>query len=313
MTTSLSQSAFGAARQFLNTQARPLDAARFRFHFEQGSSTEVLSALAPYQNPDGGFGHGLEPDFRAPQSSVLCTSIALQILRELGGCPDAELTQRAIAFSVSTLNPTQNTWRIIPKHADDSAPHAPWWNQDQDTEEADAGDDSFSLNPSAEMLGYLYDYKAQVPDGLAEPIAHRVLLALSKADTIEMHDLLCCLRLFNTASLPKDVGDRLKPLLADLIPSAVDTDPETWSGYGLRPLQVIDRPDSPFMTGLEAVVAANVEYAIASQHENGSWLPTWSWGDQFPDAWAIAQTEWAGALTLDMLLTLQRFGKLDNP
>ena len=86
MTSMLRREALGAARRFLETEARALELARFRCSFEDAPAASVVEALAAYQNPDGGFGHGLEPDLRAPQSSVLCTSIALQILRELGGC-----------------------------------------------------------------------------------------------------------------------------------------------------------------------------------------------------------------------------------
>ncbi|MEL6319448.1 MAG: hypothetical protein AAFQ57_02195 [Cyanobacteria bacterium J06626_14] len=311
MTALLSESAFDSARQFLETQARPLEAARFRFHFEEAPSDDVLDELEPYQNADGGFGHGLEPDFRLPKSSVLCTSIAFQILREMGGCPELDLTERAIVYCMATLNQDHHTWRIIPKHTDETIPHAPWWNQPT-AANADDADNSFSLNPSAEMLGYLYSYQRLISDDFMSPVANQVLQQLSEMDTIDMHDLLCCLRLFNSTHVPSDVSDRLQHHLNRLIPNAVDTNPDSWSGYGLRPLQIIDGPDSPFMGGLEEAVVANLDYAIASQNENGSWSPSWSWGDQFPEAWAIAQQDWAGILTLDTLLTLQRFDRLEH-
>ncbi|MEB3211014.1 MAG: hypothetical protein VKL39_06645 [Leptolyngbyaceae bacterium] len=313
MTALLNKTAFDLAQQFLKTQARPLEAARFRVHFEGAAPVEVLHELSPYQNADGGFGHGLEPDFRSPKSSILCTSIAFQVLREVGAPPDLESIQRAIAFCVSTLNEKHQTWPILPRDTDDSIPHAPWWNQADQADESPNGDDdeAFSLNPSAEMLGYFYAYSNLVPSTLMPPIAERVLQSLSDRDTIEMHDLLCCLRLLNAPNVPKPVGDRLQSLLADLIPNVVDTDPQAWSGYRLRPLQVIDRPDSPFMPGLEEAVAANLDFAIASQTDEGAWVPTWSWGDQFPEAWAIAQREWAGMLTLDRLLTLRRFNRIE--
>ena len=50
------------ARDFVNRNARPLDFARWKFLFENGSMEQVLSALETYQNEDGGFGNGLEPD-----------------------------------------------------------------------------------------------------------------------------------------------------------------------------------------------------------------------------------------------------------
>lgn len=54
--------AFEKARKFIYKNARPLDLARWQYHFENGSREAVLQALQVYQNEDGGYGHGLEPD-----------------------------------------------------------------------------------------------------------------------------------------------------------------------------------------------------------------------------------------------------------
>lgn len=53
---------FEKARSFIYHNARPLDIARWQYHFEGGSNEAVLTALAAYQNEDGGFGHALEAD-----------------------------------------------------------------------------------------------------------------------------------------------------------------------------------------------------------------------------------------------------------
>lgn len=42
--------------------ARPLDFARWQYHFENGGKEAVLRALSYYQNKDGGFGYALELD-----------------------------------------------------------------------------------------------------------------------------------------------------------------------------------------------------------------------------------------------------------
>ena len=58
----LSHEAFDRARQFLKTQARPLDRALFEYRFEDGPIEPVIEELARFQNDDGGFGNGLELD-----------------------------------------------------------------------------------------------------------------------------------------------------------------------------------------------------------------------------------------------------------
>ena len=79
----LSQTQWEKTAVFLST-TRPLEQILFNYHFRTGSLEDVLDALAVFQNEDGGFGHGLEPDLQSPNSSVLATTVAFQILRDLG-------------------------------------------------------------------------------------------------------------------------------------------------------------------------------------------------------------------------------------
>lgn len=76
------EEAFEKARKFIYRNARPLDLARWQYHFEGGRKENVIEALSAYQNEDGGFGHGLEADFWNPNSSPMATSAAAQYLSE---------------------------------------------------------------------------------------------------------------------------------------------------------------------------------------------------------------------------------------
>ena len=73
---------FASAKTFLERHGWPLDQASFAAAFEAGNTSKVLTELRRYQNRDGGFGHGLEPDVRLTDSSVIATTIALQTLAE---------------------------------------------------------------------------------------------------------------------------------------------------------------------------------------------------------------------------------------
>ncbi len=48
------------ARDFIYKNARPIDMARWKYLFENGSKEAVLEALSTYQNEDGGFAHALD-------------------------------------------------------------------------------------------------------------------------------------------------------------------------------------------------------------------------------------------------------------
>lgn len=305
--TKLTRNAFNASRKFIETHARPLEIACFHHAFDAGPVSAVLDALKSFQNADSGFGHALEPDLRAIESSALCTSVAFQILRSVHADPSDALITGGISFFQQTMDKQELHWRSIPAAAQQS-PHAPWWDQvgrDQDF-------DSFSLNPTAEILGYLYDYLTGSDRSPLLSVSQRVLSLLSGLHTIEMHDLLCCLRLLQAKSLPDEVARPVQQNVSRLIDTALSYDPAQWKEYGLRPLQVADSPNSPYLAGREQAVEENLAYEISSQAADGSWPITWSWGGAYPDDWVRSSRDWSGILVLEKLLLLKRFHRIEG-
>ncbi len=73
----------GSAIQFVYANARLLDRRRLEHLTATASADAVLGALTPYQNPDGGFGHALEPDMRGPGNEPSATMLALETILEL--------------------------------------------------------------------------------------------------------------------------------------------------------------------------------------------------------------------------------------
>jgi hypothetical protein len=302
----LTSAALKRSREFIESQGRPLEAARFRFAFEGGSAAAVVEALSAFQNADGGFGHGLEPDLRTPDSSALCTSVAFQVLRSVRASSGSPVVVRGLMYLMDTLDADHNHWPIIPASAQ-ASPHAPWWTESDPAVAMD-----FSLNPTAEILGYLYEHPSHVQSAAVEAVTEQVLSSVVAADQMVMHDLLCCLRLYSTPGLPAGVREAIEPKLEQLVCSTVAREPEQWEGYSLRPLQAVDGPHSPFIAGLETHVTANLDYEIASQNPDGSWSPTWDWGGANPEAWTQARQEWAGVITLEKLLALNAFGRIEG-
>src|ERR671922_1481003 len=72
-----------AARRFLAGHARLLDRRRFELLFEGADPELVLAALRAYRNPDGGYGHGLEPDLRARESQPSAALHAFEVFAEI--------------------------------------------------------------------------------------------------------------------------------------------------------------------------------------------------------------------------------------
>src|SRR5712671_1276591 len=113
-----------AAVQFLAASGRVLDRRRYERLFAGGDATPVRDAVAAYRNPDGGFGHGLEPDGRDPASQPAAIELALRILDQAdawdsdlvtGACDWLQANAPAEGGAVF-VEPTSEGW-----------PHAPWW------------------------------------------------------------------------------------------------------------------------------------------------------------------------------------------
>jgi hypothetical protein len=303
----LSKNAFERSRKFIEEKGRPLEAARLRFHFDRVPARQVVAELEKFQNDDGGFGKALEPDLRTPESSALGTSIAFQIFREIGRDAAEGIASSAIRYLLNSFDDKKMVWRIVPTAAEKS-PHAPWWTQAG----LEKSFNAFLLNPTAELLGSLFDYRKDVPQALLSSLSDEILVRLGALDKIEMHDFLCCKRLAETENLAASFKVKLVDHLARLLDGVVSREPSQWAMYGLKPLQVADRPQSPFFEMLRDVIAENLDYELATQQEDGSWPVTWSWGDTFPDDWEKAKVEWAGVLTVEKLLTLKRYGRIEG-
>ena len=305
----LSREAQAQARAFIFEHGRPLEQAKYTVIFEHSPVERIWDALAAFQNADGGFGHGMEPDLRLPDSSALATTVGLQVLREFGASPDHPLVQGAMRYLVATYDAATEAWPIIPPTANE-APHAPWWLYDEVVAERWGG---FLANPRAEIVGYLHDYAEHAPSAPRDHLTDAQLGHLSAhAESLEMHEILCYVRLAESKSLPIETKRRLTSMLAPVVDRSVVRDPESWGLYGLMPIEVVQGSESLFAGLLADVVSPNLDYEIAQHAEDGIWLPRWDWAGLYPEDWEQAKQDWSGWLTMRMLTILKRFERLEH-
>lgn len=101
--TPTAHSPLARAEQFVWLTARVLEQRLFAYHFRAAGAASVETALDAYRNPDGGYGHALEPALRGPDSQVPHTVYALRVLDAVGRRtgPHIEHTCRYLT-SVST-------------------------------------------------------------------------------------------------------------------------------------------------------------------------------------------------------------------
>ncbi len=303
----LSAKSFASAKDFINRTGRPLERARLKLHFEHGSVDDVITALAKFQNPDGGFATYLESDSRWTGSSPNGTRVALKILTDVNAAPQNPRVQAAVKYLLSTFDESTGTWRSLPKDAN-AAPHAPWWHVHEDSGKCDVDSPVF---PTAALAGYLQAYKSLLPNGLLMRITDSSLKYLSDAPVkMQMSDIDMLTELVRF--LPPDHPQRDASIkkLRTVLNAVVVRDPHEWATYGIQPLSFIDSPNSPYYPGLEKEVDANLDYIIGMQKEDGGWPLNWSWSDRDPAAWKIAEQEWRALMTLEKLESLESFHRI---
>jgi prenyltransferase/squalene oxidase-like repeat protein len=305
----LTAASFTKAKDFINRTGRPLERARFRFHFEQGSPTEVIAELSKFQNPDGGFATYLESDSRWTGSSPNGTRVALKILTDVKAPPTDPRVQATVKYLLSTFDESNGTWRALPKEAN-TAPHAPWWHVHEETGKCDV--DSLVF-PAAAFAGYLQHYDALVPRDFLKRITDASLNDLADAPMkMQMSDidmLSELVRLLPSNHPQREVAvQKLRTVLA----AVVERDPDKWTTYGLQPLSFIASPHSPFYPGLEKEAAVNLDYILHTQNQDGGWPLNWSWAEVDPAAWKIAEKEWRAVMTLEKLERLEGFHRIQR-
>lgn len=313
----LSTERYLQARAFIYDNARALERLLFEHDFEGAPAWPVLDGLAEFQNDDGGFGHGLEPDSLTPASGALATSVGLGTMAHVGAPAQHPAVRAAVDFLRSTIDPVTRVWRIVPEAAA-AAPHAPWWQQEGLEERFN----DYRLNPKADIVAQLYALGPAAPRPWLEELTADVVAAVTEslsaapangqAGDLEMHDLIGAVRLLDAPGLDAATAAELRALLANTAVTAVRSAGEG-AGYGLRALAVAPGPDSELAQVLADEVQAQLDELVHEQADDGAWWPVWSWGEQTPGSPGYqSKVAWAGVLTLEALRSLQAFGRIDR-
>ena len=300
----LSKENFGRARLFIRTHARAVDRCLFEFYFNHGPAGAILEALRAYQNPDGGFGHAIEPDFRLPSSSPMATSTALQTCLAVGTPPDHPMIQAAVQYLVSTYHTDGDFWPMASLEVNDH-PHAPWWSLD---EIAPPPEDRWA-NPSAELVGYLH-YCPEVvpPDLLARATARaeqNLHSGVAFGKELTFYQLLTWERAtgFLPDALAADARDRILSAYRTLSPLTQEKLAE------LPVIALLDFREPLAVQAFPDNVDHLLDGIIHNQAKDGGWWPGWHWG-MYEEVWPVAKKEWAGRLTVECLHALKNFRKI---
>jgi hypothetical protein len=287
------------AHSFMAGHARLLDRRRFELLFDGGDAQPVLAALAAYRNGDGGYGHGLEPDLRAPESQPAAALHAFEVFAELAPvtAPDAA---RLCDWLDEVALPDGGLPFALP--VEDPAGCAPFWVQAEPRE--------FSLQITAIVTAHANRVAAHDPAVAAHPwlekATSRCLDAIDALDAApSAHVLAFAVRFLDAAydrdprapALLQRLGEYIPP--DGRLPVAAGLPDET-----LWPLDLAPEPGRPTRGLLdETVVAADLERLAGEQAEDGGWTV------DFQSYSPAAALEWRGYATVRALSVLRANGR----
>jgi len=306
----MNQDQYKSVHNWIYRNARPLDLARWQYHFEGGSKEAVVNCLTAYQNVDGGFGHALEADAWNPNSSPIQTFHALEILREIGFTDrEHKLVQGILSYLSSGKDMEGDVWfDNIPSN--NEYPHAPWWQ---------VGSESLShdrFNPTAGLAGFVLCYGEKDCRRYEQclQIAKDGLAYLLQTKTINMHVLMCFIAMLEyceQAELTDSIDlVVLKHRLGELVRETITMDTDSWAtSYVCKPSNFLNSPDSPFFSEIKEVAEFEADFIENNRNHEGVWEVTWGWGN-YPDEWAISKTWWKGHIAIKNMLYLKNFNKI---
>ncbi len=287
-------------RQWMIQKARPLEWLRYQYLFEDGSKDAYLEALGSYQNPDGGFGHGLEPDAWNPESTPIKVWFAIGMIDELELKSNHPMIQSMIRYLTNTTAFENGFWKsTIPSNND--FPRAPWWTYQE-------GKDVFGYNPTATLAGFIVRHTKK---GISEhvfglDITNRAIAHFMQMEKADMHEIRCFIDLYLQIKDVIDVAE-LKKKIIQMIDQMIERDPKKWFvEYCANPLSFIENKEMPGYDEFKELVTLEASMINDFKNEEGVWDISWTWG-QYEEAFSVAKNWWRGILVINYLKIMKEF------
>ncbi len=300
---------FEESRRFIYRNARPVDLARWKYHFEGGSREDVLTALACYQNEDGGFGHALECDCWNPDSSPIHTWAATWILREIGS-NDSEhpVIQGILKYLASGSDFIDGEWlNTVP--ANNDHPHAIWWEYSDGT--------SSDYNPTASLAGFIVKFApcdSELYEFGGKIVGEAFDWYMGKEQNTEPHVLRCFIEMFEYCKTA-EIGDLIDLTAFELklkadVKAAICAETEKWAtDYVCKPSQLFNSNQSIFYEDNRDAAEYECEFILNSRLEDGSYPITWLWHNDYKE-FEVSANWWKSDIIIKNFLYLRGFGRL---
>jgi len=287
-----------AAISFMAGHARTLDRRRMELLLGSDDPGAVLAALDGYRNPDGGYGWGLEPDLRAPESQPGGALHAFEALADVAPVTSPRAVE--LCDWLASVSLSDGGLAFALPVADDAAV-APFW-ADADPAVSSLQITSYvaaaarrvaTCDPAVAGHEWLERATRYCLDAIAAlgaaPHAIAINAALGLLDAVyETHPEAPALLRRLGAFIPAD----------GRLPVAGGAEGESLGALDLAPF-----PDRPGRALLRPdVVERELEHLVAEQQDDGGWRV------DFASYSPAAALEWRGYMTVHAVLVLRGNG-----
>ena len=291
-----------SAADFMAGHARVLDRRRFELlRGQTDNASGVLAALDAYRNPDGGYGWGLEPDLRSPESQPADAWHAFEVFENVAPVTSPHAAVLCDWLDSVTL-PDGGLPMAVPLGL--VAGSAPWWQ---------SSDPSVSsLQITTVVAGAAQRVAAHDPAVAEHPWLERAtrycLDAIGAMDEAPFAYVLAfSLRFLDAVHESRPEAAALMRKLAEHIPA--DGNIRVSGGTEdemLHPLDVAPDPDRPARElYAPELIAADLDRLAALQQDDGGWTVDYM---RISPAGSL---DWRGYATVRAVDVLRRNGRLD--
>lgn len=284
-----------AASAFVTKHARLLDRQRLRVALGEPAGLAVLRAVDAYRNEDGGYGWGLEPDFRAPESQPGGALHAFEAFAEAAPLR----TDRAVELCdwLASISLADGGMPFALPIADPTG-CAPFW--------AEADSTTSSLHITAAVTAMAQRVARHDPDVAAHPWlagATRYCLDAIAGVELPVHALMLKFSLDLLDAVADDepeAATQIARLGAQIPPEGrLHVDGGVEDEY-MRPLDFAPRPGRPVRDLFaDDVVATELARLASRQQDDGGWP------EEFNAYSPMASLEWRGYLTVQAVKVLR--------
>ncbi|QAA32354.1 hypothetical protein [Clostridium manihotivorum] len=294
---------------WIHRNARELEVAIWKFHFENGTKEDVINALIYYQNEDGGFGNAIDPDNWDVNSSPYATLFALNILKDI----EFDDMQHPIYLGIkkyidTELNfPEGCTFTVITNR---NYPHASFHNYDENYNK---------IESTGVILGFSSFIIDHYRDSKTYPAVMELMeKMIEKLFSDEHGDMgptgyISLVNSMKQAQLEGYDYDKLELRLKELVNGSIQRNPEQWCYYGYRPSDYIKSKDSIFYQGNEEIINVELDFLHDTLPQNDVWPISWSWfenNDKYPKEAVISLNWWKATKAIERARFLKSFMRI---